>query len=78
MTLGVVMMEHPFVRNVWSHANAPFCESFRTKNASNFIIGKGYLLRTKNASNFSVGKGHLLRTKNTSNLIIGKGHLLRT
>ena len=29
MTWGVVMMEHPFVCNVWSHANEPFSEPFK-------------------------------------------------
>ena len=28
MTWGVVMMEHPFACNVWSHANDPFSEPF--------------------------------------------------
>ena len=29
MTLGVVMMEHPFVCNVWFHANDLFSEPFK-------------------------------------------------
>ena len=29
MTWGVVMMEHPFVCNVWSQANYPFSEPFK-------------------------------------------------
>ena len=29
MTWGVVMMEHPFVCNVWFHANDPFFEPFK-------------------------------------------------
>ena len=29
VTWGIVMMEHPFVCNVWSHANDPFSEPFK-------------------------------------------------
>ena len=29
MTWDVVMMEHPFFCNVWSHANDPFSESLK-------------------------------------------------
>ena len=29
MTWGIVMMEHPFVCNVWSHVNNSFSEPFK-------------------------------------------------
>ena len=36
MTWGVVMIEHPFVCNIWSHANDRFSELFKDV----FIIKK--------------------------------------
>ena len=46
VTWGIVMMEHPFVYYVWSHANVPFSEPFKDVfiKISNEIIWK-YLLK---------------------------------
>ena len=37
VTRSVVMMEHPFVCNVWSHANDPFSEPFKEVFVKNLV-----------------------------------------
>ena len=37
MTRCVVMLEHPFVCNVWSHANDPVSEAFKNVFIKNLV-----------------------------------------
>ena len=46
MKWGVIMMDHPFVSNVRSHANDPFSEPFKDVFINNLVTSTTEMLKT--------------------------------